>query len=251
MKKLYIWILALSLFKIYSGSTHESAGLPQQHWSFNTVTGTFDKAALQRGYQVYKEICSACHGLKLLSFRHLKAIGFSDAEIKSLAAQYEITDGPNDEGQMYQRPGLPSDRFVSPFANDQAARAANNGALPPDLSLMVKARKGGADYVYALLTGYQEPPAEMKIMPGMHYNPYFPGGQIAMPPPLHEGMVHFADNSPQTVEQMACDVVTFLAWTAEPDLEARKRLGFKVLIFLGFFVILMYAAMKRIWRNVH
>jgi ubiquinol-cytochrome c reductase cytochrome c1 subunit len=224
---------------------------PHQQWSFDGVFGTYDRAALQRGFQVYKEVCSVCHPVKHLYFRDLTEIGYSEDEVKAIAATYQVTDGPNDTGEMYQRPGRPSDLFVPPFPNDQAARAANNGALPPDLSMIVKAREGGPDYVDALLNGYKEPPADFKLLQGMQYNEYFPGHQIAMPPPLSDSAVTYADGTPATVPQMAHDVVTFLTWAAEPNLDDRHRNGFKVILFLVVAVGVFYAAKRKIWAPVH
>ena len=220
-------------------------------WGFNGIFGTFDRAALQRGYQVYKEVCSACHSLKYLSFRNLVEIGFSEDQAKTIAAEYEVEDGPDEDGEMFTRPARLYDRFAAPFANDNTARASNNGALPPDLSLMVKARPGGEDYVYALLTGYEEAPAGAEIGEGMSYNPYFTGAQIAMAPPLDDGVVEYADGTESTVAQMAGDLVTFLAWAAEPKLEDRKRLGFKVTIFLIILTGLLFWVKRRVWRDVH
>lgn len=221
-------------------------------WTFHGMFGTFDRAALQRGYQVYTEVCSACHSLKLLSYRNLTGIGFSLDQIKKIAAEFEVTDGPNDEGEMFQRPALPSDRFVLPFPNDNAARASNNGALPPDLSLMVKAREGGADYVYGLLTGYkEEAPAGIELGEGMNYNLYFPNHQIAMSPPLAEDAVEYADGTKATFEQLVSDVTTFLAWAAEPELEERKRLGIKVMLFLLVLTGMLYAIKRSIWKDLH
>ena len=229
----------------------EAPSPPRQVWSFNGVFGTYDRAALQRGFQVYKEVCAACHPVKHLAFRDLAEIGYSEDEVKGIAAQVQVTDGPNDSGEMYQRPGRPSDPIPSPFANDQAARAANNGALPPDLSLITKAREGGADYVYAIPTGYKDAPAGMKINPNMNYNEYFAGHQIAMPPPLSPDQVKFADGTPATVPQMAHDVVTFLSWAAEPTLEQRHRIGFKVILFLIVATGVFYAAKRKVWSRVH
>lgn len=223
----------------------------KQDWSFNGPFGTFDRAALQRGFQVYKEVCSACHGLRQVYYRNLSALGYNEDEIKALAATVEVQDGPNDEGQMFNRPGRPYDRFKSPFANDNAARAANNGALPPDLSVITKARPHGADYLYALLTGYAQPPADVKIPDGMQYNTAFAGQQIAMAAPLSEGSVTYADGTKATVAQMSKDVTTFLAWAAEPEMEERKRLGFKVMLFLLVLTGVLYAAKRRIWKDVH
>ena len=225
--------------------------LPRQQWSFDGVFGTYDRASAQRGFQVYKEICSACHPVKHLHFRDLTDIGYSEDEVKAIASGYQVTDGPNDEGQMFQRPGRPSDPIPGPFPNDQAARAANNGALPPDQSLIVKARPGGPDYVYGILTGYKDPPADFKLLPGMSYNEFFPGHQIAMPPPLADNAVTFADGVPATVPQMAHDVVTFLTWAAEPRLEDRHRTGFKVTLFLVVAALVFYAAKRKIWATVH
>jgi ubiquinol-cytochrome c reductase cytochrome c1 subunit len=229
----------------------ESPPLPHQEWSFDGVFGTYDRASLQRGFQVYKEVCSVCHPVKHLYYRDLAEIGYSEDEVKAIAATYQVTDGPNDQGEMYQRPGRPSDPFVPPFPNDQAARAANNGALPPDLSMIVKAREGGADYVDALLNGYKEPPAGLNLLQGMQYNEYFPGHQIAMPPPLSDNAVTFADGTPATVPQMAHDVASFLTWAAEPNLEDRHRTGFKVMLFLVVAAGVFYAAKRKIWAPVH
>src|SRR6202162_2975751 len=192
---------------------------PHQEWSFNGVFGTYDRAALQRGFQVYKEVCSVCHPVKHLYYRDLEELGYSEDQVKGIAAQAQVSDGPNDTGDMFQRPGRPSDPIPGPFPNDQAARAANNGALPPDLSLITKAREGGENYVSALLTGFKDAPAGMKMNPNMNYNEYFAGHQIAMPPPLNPDQVKYADETKASVPQMAHDVVSFLSWAAEPTLE--------------------------------
>ena len=219
-------------------------------WPFEGIFGTFDRQAAQRGAQVYLEVCSTCHSNHNLYYRNLKDIGFSEAEIKQLAQKYTVKDGPNAEGEMFDRPALPSDRFVSPYPNEEAARAANNGAYPVDLSLIIKARQDGPNYVFSLLSGYQDAPADVKLMPGLYYNPYFEGGQIAMPPPLTEGQVTFSDGTPATVEQMAKDVVVFLQWAAEPEMEHRKSMGLKVMIFLLVFTVFFYIAKKKIWKNI-
>jgi len=229
----------------------EAPSPPHQVWSFNGVFGTYDRAALQRGFQVYKEVCAACHPVKHLAFRDLTEIGYSEDEVKGIAAQVQVTDGPNDNGEMFQRPGRASDPIPGPFANDQAARAANNGALPPDLSLITKAREGGADYVYAIMTGFKDAPAAMKMNPNMNYNEYFAGHQIAMPPPLNQDQVKFADNTAASVPQMSHDVVTFLSWAAEPTLEQRHRIGFKVILFLIIATGVFYAAKRKVWSRVH
>jgi ubiquinol-cytochrome c reductase cytochrome c1 subunit len=229
----------------------EAPPLPHQQWSFEGIFGTYDRASAQRGFQVYKEVCSVCHPVKHLFFRDLADLGYSEDEVKAIASTYEVTDGPNDQGQMYQRPARPSDPIPGPFPNDLAARAANNGALPPDLSMIVKAREGGPDYIFGLLTGYKDPPAGFNLLPGMYYNEYFPGHQIAMPPPLSDNAVTFADGTSATVPQMAHDVVTFLAWAAEPNLEPRHRTGFKVILFLVIAAGVFYAAKRKIWATVH
>jgi ubiquinol-cytochrome c reductase cytochrome c1 subunit len=229
----------------------ETPPLPHQQWSFDGVFGTYDRASAQRGFQVYKEVCSVCHPVKHLYFRDLADLGYNEDEVKAIASTYEVTDGPNDQGQMYQRPARPSDPIPGPFPNDLAARAANNGALPPDLSMIVKARDGGPDYVYGLLTGYKDSPAGFNLLPGMYYDEYFAGHQIAMPPPLSDNAVTFADGTSATVPQMAHDVVTFLAWAAEPNLEPRHRTGFKVMLFLVVAAGVFYAAKRKIWATVH
>jgi ubiquinol-cytochrome c reductase cytochrome c1 subunit len=225
---------------------------PSQNWSFGGLFGTFDRAAVQRGFQGFREICAACHGLGYIAYRNLEALGFSADEVKAIAAEYTVIDGPNEEGEMFERPARPSDRWVPPFPNDNAARATNNGALPPDLSLITKARKKGHDYLYALLTGYEEePPADVEVMEGMYYNAYFPGHQIVMPPPLAEDAVEYADGTPATVDRMARDLVQFLAWAAEPELEERKRMGIKVSLFLIVFTGMLYAVKRKVWADVH
>lgn len=223
----------------------------QLHWSFDGVFGTFDRPSIQRGLQIYREVCSGCHGLKRVAFRTLTRVGFSEDEIKALSAEYTVTDGPNDEGEMFERPGKPSDNFGAPFANEKAARASNNGAYPPDLSLIVKARHDGPNYIYSLLTGYAEAPHDIEMGDGMHYNPYFPGGQIAMAPPLSDGRVDYQDGTSASLDQEARDVVNFLQWAAEPEMEERKRMGIKVMLFLLGFTLLFYAAKKRVWSKLH
>lgn len=220
-------------------------------WAFDGVFGQVDKRAAQRGFQVYKEVCSACHGLKRIAFRNLSEIGFTEAEIKALASGYQVKDGPNDDGEMFERAGKASDYLPSPYANEQAARAVQNGAYPPDLSLIIKARHDGANYVYSLLTGYAAAPSDMHMSDGMHYNPYFPGGQIAMAPPLSDGQVTYEDGTNASVDQMAQDVVTFLQWAAEPEMEARKSMGIKTLLYILIFTAFMYAAKRKLWRRVH
>ena len=222
-------------------------------FSFNGVFGTFDRAALQRGYQVYKEVCSNCHSMKLVAFRNLAepgGPGFSEAQAKELAKQYKYPDF-DDAGQPTERAGTLADHFPSPFPNEKAAKASNNGAAPPDLSLMAKAREYGPRYIYSLLTGYGEtPPAHHDVPEGLNYNPYFPTGNIAMPPPLSDGQVTFSDGTPSNVPQMAKDVATFLMWTAEPHLEERHEMGVKVMIYLGITTGLLFFAYRKMWSKI-
>ncbi len=224
----------------------------QMEWAFDGVFGTFDKPSIQRGFQVYKEVCSACHSIKRVSFRQLGGIGFSEAEIKSLAASYTVKDGPNDMGEMFERPGRPSDIIPGPYANDNAARAANNGALPPDMSLLVKARMDGANYIYSLITGYgHEVPGDMTMSAGTHYNPYMDGHVIKMAMPLHEDGVTYQDGTAATIEQQAHDVVNFLQWAAEPEMQERKSMGIHVMLFLSIMTTIFYLVKKRIWSDLH
>lgn len=221
-------------------------------WSFSGPFGMYNNAQLQRGYQVFKTVCANCHSMDLVSFRNLGEPGgpeFSEAAVKALAESVQVTDGPNDKGEMFKRPGRPSDRFPAPFPNEEAARAASGGAYPPDLSVMAKAREGGPDYIYSLLTGYEEKPADMEMSPGMYYNTAFPGHQIAMPPPLSEGVVPYTDDTEQTVENYAKDVSAFLMWAAEPKLEQRHTLGHRVILFLFVFAIIMFLAKKAVWKR--
>jgi len=225
--------------------------LPKVEWSFSGILGTYDRAALQRGYRVYAQVCAACHGMDRLYYRHLSALGYDEGQITALAGEYVVMDGPSDEGEMFERPARPSDRFVNPYPNRQAAMFANNGAFPPDLSLIVKARYGGADYIHALLTGYEEPPQDADLMDGQYWNRYMPGHIIAMAPPMADGMISYEDDTPETVAQYAKDLSNFLAWAAEPHMEQRKRTGIKVFLFLLVFTGLMYAVKKKIWADVH
>jgi cytochrome c1 len=258
-------------YGIAAASAQEALEPKHESWSFHGPFGTFDQAQLQRGFQVYKEVCSACHSLNLVTFRSLGepgALGYTDDQIRALAAGYKIRDGEDATGQPVTRPGRPSDHFPPPFANEAAARAALNGALPPDLSLIVKARtfeegfptfladpftqynEKGQDYVYSILTDFgQTPPKSEGKHPGLYYNPYFPGHWIAMPPPLTDGRVQYSDGSPQTVDQYAKDVVAFLTWAAEPHLMARKRIGFQVVVFLIALAVLLWFTKHRIWAR--
>jgi ubiquinol-cytochrome c reductase cytochrome c1 subunit len=244
-------IVAIGLAATPARAAGDAIEIPDQAWSFAGVFGTYDRGELQRGFQVYKEVCAGCHSLNYIAFRNLGDLGFNELEIKAIAAGYEVTDGPNDAGEMFTRAALPADRFPAPFANDNAARASNGGALPPDLSLMVDARPNGANYVYSLLTGYGDAPAGMKIAEGMNYNAYFPGHQIAMPAPLSEDGVEYADGTKATRAQQARDVTAFLAWASEPNLEQRKRMGVMVMLFLLVMTGLLYASKRKIWAEVH
>lgn len=223
---------------------------PKLDWSFKGPLGTFDRGELQRGFQVYKQVCSACHAMDLLSYRNLAALGYTEDEVKAIAAEYTVMDGPNDEGEMFERPARPSDRFVNPYPNDAAAKYANGGAMPPDMSLIAKARKGGADYLHALLTGYKEPPEGMVLGNNQHYNKYMAGNIIAMAAPLSDGIVGYEDGSPETVDQYARDVSAFLTWAASPELETRKQTGVKVILFLIVFAGIMYMVKKKVWSDL-
>lgn len=245
---------------------------PRQKWSFAGPFGLYDRGQMQRGFKVFREVCQACHGLSYVAFRNLAepgGPGFSVAQATAIAAEYRIKDGPNDQGEMFERPGRLADRFPSPYPNDPAARAANNGALPPDQSVIAKARtyergfpwfivdiftqyqEQGVDYLVALLKGYEDAPAGFTLPPGAHYNKYFPGHAIGMPKPLSDGQVEYTDGTPATVDNYARDVASYLMWAAEPHMEARKRIGFQVMIFLIVFAGLLYFTKKKVWASVH
>ena len=233
--------------------SEEKTKLLEVDWSFKGITGKFDRSSLQRGYQVYTEVCASCHSMNLVSYRNLGEPGgpeFSVDQVKAIAANFEVEDGPNSDGEMFTRPGRPSDKFVSPYPNVQAATAANGGAYPPDMSVLVKARKGGSDYIYSVLMGYEEPPAGFELEDGVYYNKYMDGKKIKMSNPLSDGIVTYADGTEASEAQMAKDVTSFLTWTAEPHLETRHKMGVKVLIFLTIFTLLVYLSMKRIWSRI-
>jgi cytochrome c1 len=251
MRKLRLAALAIAIALTATPALAEEAAYGHQNWPWLDVLGQYDKAQLRRGFQVYREICSNCHSLRLLAYRNLGALGFTEDEVKAIAAEKQVQDGPNDEGDMYQRPARPADHFVKPFPNDQAARVANNGALPPDLSLIIKARKGGADYIYGVLTGFQDAPSGFAMADGMNYNTAFPGHQIAMPPPISDDAVTYADGTKGTKEQIARDTVAFLSWAAEPELDTRHSLGLKVLGFVLVLTALFYGLKRKIWADVH
>ncbi|MEL1227147.1 MAG: cytochrome c1 [Candidatus Neomarinimicrobiota bacterium] len=222
-------------------------------WSFKGLFGKFDRAALQRGYQVYTEVCSSCHSMKYLSYRNLSEKGgpeFSIEQAKAIAASFEVKDGPNSDGDMFTRPGRLSDKFVMPYDNVQAAQAANGGAYPPDMSVLVKARGGGVDYIYSLLQGYEDPPAGVTLDDGVYYNKYMYGNKIKMANQLSDGLVEYSDGTTASVEQMSKDVTTFLMWSAEPHLESRHQMGFKAIVYLIILTILVYFSMKKIWSRV-
>jgi ubiquinol-cytochrome c reductase cytochrome c1 subunit len=228
----------------------QDEALPQQIWGFSGPFGTFDRAAEQRGFQVYHEVCARCHSLKLGYYRDLAGIGLDEDAIKAIAAG-ETVPTIGADGQPTERPALPADHFKSPFPNDLAARATLNGALPPDLSVIEKAREGGPDYIFGILTGFGDPPAGMKIGDGLYYNKYFPGHQIAMPPPLQDGQVTYADGTKPTIEQEARDVATFLTYMANPEMETRKHMGVKVVLFLALLTGVTYAVKRKVWSDVH
>lgn len=257
-----------------AAATAEAASYPkkkpmEQDWTFSGPFGYYDQAQLQRGLKVYAEVCAACHALNLISYRNLADLGYSEQQIKNFAAEYEVTDGPNADGEMFDRPAAPTDRFVSPYANDNEAAAANNGALPPDMSLLAKARapergfptfifdiftmyaENGADYIYSLLVGYQDAPEGVTVLDGLHYNPYFVAGEaLAMAAPLSDDLVEFDDGTASTMEQQAKDVSAFLMWAADPGLPERKQRGFIVILFLVLFAGLLYFTKKKVWANV-
>ena len=243
-------LFLLSTLNLYAA---EKVEYLKTDWSFKGLFGKFDRSALQRGYQVYTEVCASCHSMKYVSYRNLAEKGgpeFTEQQAKAIAASFEVTDGPNSDGEMLTRPAKLSDKFVMPYENVKAAQAANGGAYPPDMSVLVKARGGGVDYIYSLLQGYEDPPAGITLDEGVHYNKYMYGNKIKMANPLSEGLVEYADGTAATVEQMSKDVTTFLMWTAEPHLEARHRMGFKAIIYLIILTTLVYFSMKRIWSRI-
>ena len=250
--KLFFYTLFLISFlpQVYAA---EKVEYLTTDWSFKGLFGKFDRSALQRGYHVYTEVCSSCHSMKYLSYRNLAQEGgpeFTEAEAKAIAASFEVTDGPNSDGEMFTRPGKLSDKFVMPYENVKAAQAANGGAYPPDMSVLVKARGGGVDYIYSLLQGYEDPPAGVTLDDGVYYNKYMYGNKIKMANQLSDGLIEYSDGTKATVEQMSKDVTTFLMWAAEPHLESRHQMGFKAIVYLIILTILVYFSMKRIWSRI-
>jgi len=246
---LIIFISTVS-FSVHSEETNKN--YVKTNWSFKGIFGVFDRASLQRGYQVYQEVCSGCHSAQHLSYRNLSEKGgpeFSVEEAKAIAAQFEVEDGPNSDGEMFMRPGRLSDKFVKPYPNVEASTAANGGAYPPDMSVLAKARKGGADYIYSLLLGYEEPPAGFEIEEEVYYNKYMSGNKIKMTAPLSDGLVEYSDGTQSTTAQMAKDITTFLVWTAEPHLESQHRMGFKVIIYLIILLTLVYMSKQKVWSR--
>ncbi len=255
MKNILKLFSVIILFSVSSVNviSAEKVEFLKTDWTFKGLFGKFDRASLQRGYQVYTEVCAACHSMKYLSYRNLSEKGgpeFSVAQAKAIAASFEVTDGPNADGEMFQRPGKLSDKFVMPYENVKAAEAANGGAYPPDMSVLVKARGGGVDYIYSLLQGYEEAPNGMILDDGVHYNKYMYGNKIKMSAPLSDGIIEYSDGTKASVEQMSKDVTTFLMWAAEPSLEARHQMGFKAIVYLIILTVLVYFSMKRIWSRV-
>jgi len=247
----YLTILLLAA--THQVKAEEKIELLKTEWSFKGLFGKFDRGSLQRGYQVYTEVCASCHSMKYLSYRNLAEEGgpeFSTEQTKAIAASFEVTDGPNDDGEMFTRPAKLSDKFVSPYENIKAAQAANGGAYPPDMSVLAKARSGGVDYIYSVLLGYEDPPSGITLEDGVYYNKYMYGNNIKMSQPLYEGSVEYSDGTVATEEQMAKDVATFLMWTAEPHLESRHKIGFRAIIYLIILTILVYFSMKKVWSRI-
>ena len=250
--KLFYIISFFILATAYSLSA-EKVDYLKTDWSFKGLFGKFDRGSLQRGYQVYTEVCAACHSMKYLSYRNLAEKGgpeFPIIQAKAIAASFEVIDGPNADGEMFTRPAKLSDKFVMPYENEKAAQAANGGAYPPDMSVLVKARGGGVDYIYSLLQGYEDAPSGVTLDEGVHYNKYMYGNKIKMSAPLSDGIIEYGDGTVASVEQMSKDVTTFLMWAAEPHLEARHRMGFKAIVYLIILTVLVYFSMKKIWSRV-
>jgi len=248
-----IYLIILIIAGNHQVNSEEKVSLLKEDWSFKGLFGKFDRGSLQRGYQVYTEVCASCHSMKYLSYRNLAEEGgpeFSIEQAKAIAASFEITDGPNDDGEMFERPAKLSDKFVMPYENVKAAQAANGGAYPPDMSVLAKARSGGVDYIYSVLLGYEDPPSGITLDEGVYYNKYMYGNAIKMAKPLSDDLIEYADGTAATEEQMAKDVSTFLMWAAEPHLEARHKMGFRAIVYLIILTILVYFSMKKIWSRI-
>ena len=248
-----IYLFSLIIIGASQVNSAEKVEFLKTDWSFKGLFGKFDRGSLQRGYQVYTEVCASCHSMKYLSYRNLSEKGgpeFSIDQAKAIAASFEITDGPNEDGEMFTRPGKLSDKFAMPYSNEKEAQAANGGAYPPDMSVLAKARGGGGDYLYSVLLGYEDPPSGITLDDGVYYNKYMYGNNIKMAKPLDDGLVEYSDGTEATEEQMAKDVVTFLMWAAEPHLETRHRMGFKAIVYLIILSILVYFSMKKIWSRI-
>ena len=251
MIKKFFFIIFSFFFLITNLFAEEEMPLKKQNWTFEGIFGRYDNSTLQRGLQIYQEVCSACHGMKRLRFRELKDLGFTNDQIKQYAKTFEILDGPNDLGEKFTRPGEPSDTFVSPYKNKEEAKAAFGGSYPPDLSLLTKAMKNGPDYIYSLLTSYEESPSlDFELTDGLYYNPYYDGKVIAMPPPIYDNVIEYIDGTDANLHQLSYDIVNFLNWAAEPELQKRKSLGLKVLLFLIALTLLLYVTMKEIWLRI-
>ena len=249
---IFISIITTSSFADTQHSHGANTKYLNVDWSFKGIFGTFDRASLQRGYQVYQEVCSGCHSVQHLSYRNLSEEGgpeFSIEEAKAIAAQFEVEDGPNSDGEMFMRPARLSDKFVNPYPNVEASTAANGGAYPPDMSVLAKARVGGADYIYSLLLGYEDPPSGFELDDGVYYNKFMASNKIKMSSPLMDGVVEYADGTEATTEQMSKDVTTFLVWAAEPHLEAQHRMGFKAIIYLIILLTLVYMSKQKVWSQ--
>ena len=249
----FFFIVVLIFFNPLSASSEEKkVDFLETNWSFEGIFGTFDRASLQRGYQVYQEVCSGCHSVQHLSYRNLYEEGgpeFSKEEAKAIASQFDVTDGPNSDGEMFTRPGKLSDKFVSPYPNIESSIAANGGAYPPDMSVLAKARPDGANYIYSLLLGYEEPPADFELDDGVYYNKYMAGQKIKMSEPILDGLVEYADGTEATKEQMVKDVTTFLVWASEPHLESQHKMGFKTIIYLIILLTLVYLSKQKVWSR--
>ena len=247
------YLIILMVLGVHHVNAAEKVDLLKTDWSFKSLFGKFDRGSLQRGYQVYTEVCAGCHSMKYLSYRNLSEKGgpeFSVEQAKAIAASFEVSDGPNEDGEMFTRPAKLSDKFVSPYPNVKASQAANGGAYPPDMSVLVKARSGGADYIYSVLLGYEDPPSGVILDDGVYYNKYMYGNNIKMAKPLSDNLVEYSDGTKATEAQMAKDVTTFLMWAAEPHLEARHKMGFRAIIYLIILTILVYFSMKRVWSRI-